>query len=169
MYSVEYQTISAPTPVMISIIIVESGSTRICRLMRSPSTLTHCQSVCSPKRCEGVRLSRSMNTITASTNPVATVPTPTTRLSARSGSLGHNASSRVPASGRPITIHASVVISIGRAWVGACALRSSLQTRERVDIERQPLAIHGHDQPEPDHHFGGGDHHDHQGEDLAVA
>src|SRR5271167_2294793 len=169
MYSAEYQTISAPTPVMISIIMVESGSTRICRLMRNPSTLIHCHSVCSPKRCEGVRLSRSMKTITASTNPVATVPTPTARLRARSGSPGHSASSSIPASGRPITIHASVVISIGRVSDRTCALRSSLQTRQRVDVQRQALAVYGNDEPEPDHDFGGGHDHDHKGKDLPVA
>src|ERR1700694_232665 len=169
MYSLEYQTMSAPTPVMISIIMVDSGSTRICRLIRSPSTLIHCHRDCSANRCDGVRLSRSNHTIAVSTNPVATVPTPTTRLNARSGSPGQSDSSSAPPSGSPMTIQARVVISIAGSSLRACSLRSSLQTRECVHVERQTLAVHGNDEPEPDHHFGGRHHHHHQREDLPIA
>src|SRR5450631_319756 len=168
MYSVEYHRISAPTPVMMSIIITDSGSTRMARSMRSPSMLTHCHSDCTAWRCDGVRLNRSKDTITVRTKPVATVATPTTRLSARSGSPGQSDSNSAPPSGRTITIQANVVISIVWSLQRARSRGSSLQTRERVHIKCQALSVHGHDQPEPDHYFGSGhDHHDER-KDLPV-
>jgi len=80
MYSVEYQMISEPTPVMISIISTDSGSICRARSMRRSPDCTHVHRVVTSVRSAASRPIRVPKRIAVSTNEITGRPRPSTRV-----------------------------------------------------------------------------------------
>ena len=96
-----------------SIISTDSGSIWSARSIFRPPDWTQVQRLVISRRSLESRDSITAKITTVSTKPTAGRPTPTARVTRRSGSVGHSDSTMVPSSGSPSTTHPRTEISRG--------------------------------------------------------
>ena len=98
-----------PTPVMMSTIMMLRGSTSTERSSEVPPMEIHWYRPDTKVRSLGALPSMVKKMTRASTNAVAMLPMPMSRVTARGGSPGHEASTIPPSSGSRRMNHARVV------------------------------------------------------------
>src|SRR5215217_3732614 len=142
-------------PVITSIIVIESGSTRNSTATGIPPTAIHCPRRTSFTRSSPGRATRSASAPTASANETAIATEPMMPESRPSG----RQRDRFTTAPTSATAGTSQTRSI---------IRSPLQQAHVVHVRAATAAVHGDDDREPDDDLGGGHDHREERQDLAV-
>src|SRR5882757_8788434 len=176
--------ISEPTPVISSTKVSESGSIRSPKSTCSAFTGIQRYRFSSEVRCSGARPRVCRKIVRPTAKAATTVRQPSRWPQALARRPARN-STRAPKAGSTNSNQANPVTPVAASTCGVAARKSVLMPPPRLGsyarsvllVLEQVRVVHrggptgaedGHDDGQPDHHFGGRDHHHEERHDLAV-